>query len=265
MLLWAIVARTLRLDYFQGRFDRVAEPLSFAAALVWALHPVNTESVVYVTQRTELMMGMFYLATLYLQHSLLDRRSRPAARATCLVLATLACLSGMLCKEMMASAPAMVLLFERTFVTGSFRRALDRSWPLYVGLALAWVPVLALNYYGPRTPAAGFGMGVAAHEWWFTQAKVLFLYLKLAVWPWPLVIHYEIPYLEDRCRGLALAIGDGATGDRQLSCSFGAVRPWDSWRFGSLPSCLPPWSFRWSVKRPRNGGCTFPWQPSCRF
>ena len=34
MLLWVIVARTLRLDYFQGRFDRVAEPLSFAAALV---------------------------------------------------------------------------------------------------------------------------------------------------------------------------------------------------------------------------------------
>jgi tetratricopeptide (TPR) repeat protein len=31
--------------------------------------------------------------------------------------------------------------------------------------------------------------------WWFTQAKVLLLYLKLTTWPWPLSIHYEMPYL----------------------------------------------------------------------
>ncbi|MFV2068797.1 MAG: tetratricopeptide repeat protein [Pirellulales bacterium] len=195
MLLWAIVARTLRLDYFQGRFDRVAEPLSFGAALVWALHPVNTESVVYVSQRTELMMGMFYLATLYCSIRYWSAAHR-AARTTCLLLATLACLSGSLSKEMMASAPVIVLLFERTFVAGSLRRALGRSWPLYIGLALAWMPLLAFNFNGPRTPGVGFDLGVAAHEWWFTQAKVLFLYLKLAVWPWPLVIHYEIPYLK---------------------------------------------------------------------
>jgi tetratricopeptide (TPR) repeat protein len=195
MLLWAIVARTLRLDCFRGKFNRVAEPLAFAGALVWALHPVNTESVVYVTQRTELMMGMFYLATLYCSICYWAAGGT-AARTACLVLATLACLSGMFCKEVMVSAPVMVLLFERTFVAGSLRRALSRSWPLYVGLALGWVHLLALYYHGPRTPGAGFGQGVAAHVWWFTQAKVLFLYLKLAVWPWPLVIHYEIPYLE---------------------------------------------------------------------
>lgn len=195
VLLWAIVARSLRLDYFQGQFDRVAEPLSFAAALVWALHPVNTECVVYVTQRTELMMGMFYLATLYCSLRYWNAMQK-ATRATWLGLASLACLSGMLCKEMMASAPVMLLLFERTFIAGSLRRALSRSWRLYVGLALAWVYVLALYSHGSRTPGAGFGQGVAAHVWWFTQAKVLFLYLKLSVWPWPLVIHYEIPYLQ---------------------------------------------------------------------
>ena len=195
ILLWAIVARTLRLDYFQGRFTQVADPLSFAAALVWALHPVNTESIVYVTQRTELMMGMFYLATLYCSIRYWEA-ARTAARATFLVLATLSCVAGMFCKEMMATAPVMVLLFERTFVAGSFRGAIRRSWPLYCGLALGWVHLLARYYQGPSNPEIGFGKGVAAHEWWFTQAQVIFLYLKLAVWPWPLVIHYEIPYLK---------------------------------------------------------------------
>ncbi len=195
LLLWAIVDGTLRLDYFQGRFDGVAGPLSFGAAILWAMHPLNTESIVYVTQRTELLMGMFYLATLYggIRYWTATRR---AVRATFLVLATLACLSGMLCKEMMASAPVMVLLFDRTFVAGSLRRALSRSWPLYIGLALGWAPLLALRLYGPPTAAAGFYLGVAAHEWWFTQAKVLWLYFELTVWPWPLVIHYEIPILK---------------------------------------------------------------------
>ncbi len=195
MLLWAIVARTLRLDRFGGRYDRVAEPFAFASALVWAMHPLNTESVVYITQRTELMMGMFYLSTLYCSMRFWATE-RTAARRGWLLLAWLACMSGMLCKEMMASAPAMVLLYERTFVAGSFRRALSRSWPLYAGLTLAWVPVIALNFGGACAPGAGFGMGATAQEWWFTQSKVLYLYLKLAVWPWPLVIHYEVPYLK---------------------------------------------------------------------
>ena len=195
LLLWAIVARTLRLNFFQGRFDRVAEPLAFACAFVWAMHPLHTETLVYVTQRTELMMGFFYLATLYcsMRYWATDRK---AARTVWLTMATAVCLSGMLCKEMMVSAPVMMLLYERTFVTGSFRRALRRSWPLYVGLVLTWVPIVALNLTGPRCPGAGFGRGATAWEWWFTQTKVLFLYLKLTVWPWPLVIHYDIPYLK---------------------------------------------------------------------
>src|SRR3990172_12925973 len=65
VLLGAIVNRTLRLPYFAGRFDRAAGPLALAVALVWAVHPLVTEAVVYITQRTELMMACFYLATLY--------------------------------------------------------------------------------------------------------------------------------------------------------------------------------------------------------
>ncbi len=194
LLLWGIVARTLRLDYFAERLRQVASPLGFATGMVWAMHPLATESVVYVTQRTELLMGMFYLATLYasLRYWAAERT---ATRTAWLVLAAMACVAGMLCKEMMASAPAMVWLYERTFLTGSFRRAWRRSWPLYLGLSLTWIPIALVNLNGPSTPASGFGLGVPAGVWWLTQTKVLLLYLKLAVWPWPLVIHYEIPYI----------------------------------------------------------------------
>ena len=45
--------------------DTSALNLGFAVALLWTLHPLNTEAVDYLTQRTELLMALFYLLTLY--------------------------------------------------------------------------------------------------------------------------------------------------------------------------------------------------------
>ncbi len=114
LLLMGIVRRTLTLDCFAGKFSRTAGPLAFFVALLWALHPLQTETVVYITQRTELMVGFFYLATMYasLRYWAADSQ---AGRRRWLALAGLACLAGMACKEVMVTAPVVVLLFERTF------------------------------------------------------------------------------------------------------------------------------------------------------
>jgi hypothetical protein len=36
-----------------------------ATALIWLVHPLNSEAINYVTQRTESMMALFYLLTIY--------------------------------------------------------------------------------------------------------------------------------------------------------------------------------------------------------
>ncbi len=89
----------------------------------------------------------------------------------------------------------VVVVFDRAFVSGTFRRALRQGWPLYAALATSWALLLGLNYHGPRSTTAGFGLGIPAKIWWLTQAKALRMYAKLVVWPWPLSIHYEMPYL----------------------------------------------------------------------
>ncbi|HEY2838030.1 MAG TPA: tetratricopeptide repeat protein [Pirellulales bacterium] len=195
LLLWGIVRRTLQLPYFEELFDRETWIVALLVAVAWLVHPLQTEAVEYVTQRTELMMGFFYLATLYgsLRYFCAETS---AQRALWLVAAGAACLLGVTCKEVMVTAPVAVLLFERTFITGSFLHALRRSWPLYLLLVLSWLPLLIFNLNAPRSESAGFQLGVPAHAWWFTQAKVLAMYLKLVVWPWPLSIHYHLPLLE---------------------------------------------------------------------
>jgi tetratricopeptide (TPR) repeat protein len=213
ILLAAIVRRTLKLPYFEGRFDGTAEWLALSVALLWGLHPLQTESVVYATQRTELMMAFFYLGTLYCSLRYWTARSNElqtlqpenergvaqrlqVSNASWLILATLLCLAGMGSKEVMVSAPLMVLLFERTFVSGSLVKALRQSWPLYCGLACGWLLLLWLHAGTPHHDSAGFQLGVSGTQWWLTQTKVLLMYLKLVFWPWPLLIHYDMPYLD---------------------------------------------------------------------
>jgi tetratricopeptide (TPR) repeat protein len=184
----------------------VAEALALGTALLWAVHPLQTETVEYVTQRTELLVGLFYLAVLYcsLRYWQTDTKRE---RGCWIAAAVTACFLGMACKEVMVSAPIVVLLFERTFIAGSFKRAARDSWPLYLGLMSSWAWLAALNYDGPRAASAGFHLGVSALVWWLTQAKVLFaLYLKLVVWPWPLVIHYEMPYVDTFAAGWPWAL-----------------------------------------------------------
>ncbi|HEY2837952.1 MAG TPA: tetratricopeptide repeat protein [Pirellulales bacterium] len=194
-MVWALVRRIFQLEYFRGAFDRAAPWLAFAIAIVWALHPLQTQSVEYVTQRSELMVGFCYLSTVYA--SLRYFATEPTSeRAPWLAVATVSCWAGMACKEMMATAPVMVAIFDYTLISGSWRRAAQKSWPLYLALASGWLLLVALNMGGPRSASAGFQAELPAHVWWLTQTEVVAIYVKLAFWPWPLLMHYELPRLE---------------------------------------------------------------------
>jgi tetratricopeptide (TPR) repeat protein len=224
MLLLIVVRRTLQLPYFGGRFAGAAGWLAFAAALLWSVHPLLTDAVVYITQRTELLMAWFYLATLYCslrywstfplprreglgEGSFIPSKSlegdtyeaTSSRRTLWLTLAIVACLCGMLSKEVMVSAPIVILLFDRTFISRSFGAAFRRSWKLYLGLALTWIPLLVLSRYSPRSKSSGFELCENFHNvflYWLTQCKVLLMYLKLAAWPWPLRCAYELPKVD---------------------------------------------------------------------
>ena len=65
MLLFAVVRHALLLPGLPTALGDGATVLGFVAALLWMLHPLNSEVVTYVTQRTESMMAFFYLLMLY--------------------------------------------------------------------------------------------------------------------------------------------------------------------------------------------------------
>jgi tetratricopeptide (TPR) repeat protein len=94
-------------------------------------------------------------------------------------------------KEVMVSAPLLVLLYDRTFVAGSFRAAWRERAGFYAGLAATWLLLIGLAVHsGQRGGVAGFGLGVSAWDYALTQCRAISLYLRLSVWPHPLVLDY---------------------------------------------------------------------------
>jgi len=160
---------------------------AFAIALIWLVHPLQTESVTYVVQRAESLMGLFYLLTLY---GFL-RGSAPDASRLWYGFSVMACLLGMATKEVMVTAPLLVLLCDRTFVAGSFGGAWRLRRPYYIGLACTWL-LLAFLMIGThsRAGSAGFGVAVSWRDYALTQLQAIPHYLRLALWPSPLVFDY---------------------------------------------------------------------------
>ena len=71
-----------------------------------------------------------------------------------------ACALGMASKEVMVSAPLVVLLYDRLFISGSFRESLRRRWGWYLALAATWAILGLLVYLSlGRSGTAGFERG----------------------------------------------------------------------------------------------------------
>jgi tetratricopeptide (TPR) repeat protein len=184
LVLYGIVRRTIGVGRAGG-----SVPTALSVALLWAVHPLLTESVTYTIQRAESLMGLFYLLTLYC----FIRGAGPGApgKRVWFPLCVCACLLGMATKEVMASAPLIVLLYDRTFLSGGFREAWRRRRWLYSCLASTWV-VLALLIHstGGRAATVGFSSGVSPWTYALTQLPAVAHYLRLCFWPHPLIFDY---------------------------------------------------------------------------
>lgn len=183
--LWAVVRRTLARDP-RGQIRAGADRFALIAALLWALHPIQTVSVTYISQRAESLMGLLYLLTLYGFINAAERRTTGWR-----VFTVAACLAGMMTKEVMATAPAIVFLFDYVFVAGSFQRAWRERKGLHLSLAATWIVLLVLMF---STRVAERGVGYRFGFGWFDYVKVeagaVLHYLKLTLWPFPLVFDY---------------------------------------------------------------------------
>ena len=189
LLAFGFIRRTLELPRVRRRVGSSSIDLAFAAALLWAVHPLNSEVVDYLTQRSESLMAAMYLSTLYAANRAVTEPRKRAWQS----LAVVSCVLGMLCKESMATAPVMVALYDRVFAFDSWRDAVRNRWRLYAGLGATWILLAASALNGARSGVAGFSSGVSPWTYLLNQTIVITHYLRLSFWPSGLVVFYGWP------------------------------------------------------------------------
>jgi Tfp pilus assembly protein PilF len=226
LLLFGVVRRTLRTPRLAPRFAAPSTWIALAVALVWTVHPIQTEAVTYIVQRAESLVSLFYVLVLYcVIRGATGTRSWPWYAG-----AVAACLLGMASKEIMVTAPVVILLYDWTFLADSPREIFKRRWGLYLGMAVTWLLLIGLvrsaNLLG-KEELDRFDVWSYARS----QPLVILHYLRLCFWPHPLCIDYEWPASRTAPLGAAvleIVLPALAVGGLVVGSAWGLLRqkPW---------------------------------------
>lgn len=200
LALFGLVRRTLALPRVResreigGRALPAETGIALAVALIWALHPLQTGAVTYVVQRAESLCGLFYLFTLYAFARGAAAQTRGVKTNKWCILSAVSCLLAVGTKEVAATAPLVVLLYDRVFVAGTFRTAWRARSRTHLALAATWLVLAVLVIMNhDRGGSVGSGASIDAFTYLVTQAWAIVRYLGLALWPVGLVFDYGVP------------------------------------------------------------------------
>lgn len=218
LFLMGLVRRTMALPTMPPSIRRHSLTLAFCVSLLWIVHPLQTESVTYIVQRLESLMGMFFLASLYG----LNRAALGGSRGWYLFSIGSAGLS-IGTKEVGLMIVPVALLYDRIFLATDWPEILrKRAWvhgPILAAVLLYFVIGIGkVPFYVERPDAAGR----RATSWEFlrSQPGVLLHYFQLAFWPRGLNLDHVWPVAHDRFE----IYGKGAVILAILATGFGLLR-----------------------------------------
>jgi len=187
LALYDIVRTTLLSPRLRGRWGDLAVPLAMVIAMIWAVHPLQTQAVTYVYQRIESMTGMFCLVSLACY-------ARAAAQATgrgwsvaWLAGSVAAAAGAMASKESAVVLPLLILAYDWFFVApepaASWLHSLRGRFWYYALLASTWL-LIGLQLAIQAKKYQEFNeKNHSPFEYALTQSGVILHYIRLAVWP----------------------------------------------------------------------------------
>lgn len=117
-------------------------PIPYLAAVIFAVHPLATQSVTYISSRSSLLATLFYLATIILFFKAFDatRKKEGEPYRWTFIAAGLCLLLGALSKEIIVSIPAILFLYHYYFYSGeTFRKWITCA---YAPILLVGMPIV---------------------------------------------------------------------------------------------------------------------------
>ena len=170
--------------------------LALLLALIWAVHPIQTQAITYIVQRMASMAGMFFIFTMY-AYLRLRLSSRNGSKIGWGTLTVLGASAALLCKEnAITILPTLVLMEVALFWEMDSPRRRQFYWLAVGGIVLAAIFLGAALILGMINPGGIMdNYEMRSYTPWqriLTQGRVLWIYLyKIMV---PLGGHYALEY-----------------------------------------------------------------------
>ncbi|HBR16186.1 MAG: hypothetical protein A3G39_09745 [Deltaproteobacteria bacterium RIFCSPLOWO2_12_FULL_43_16] len=173
-----------------------AKKIAVFTALLFAVHPIQTQAVTYIVQRMEALASMFMLiGILFFVKGI--KASNTSARILLYGAVAVSYLLGFYSKEMAITLPALIFLYDYCFIAGNDIKKLAPRLPLYVVLLIMLAFLAAPTFTGLKeTPGESVGFGVQSitpKEYLFTQFNVLIYYITLLFVPINQNLDYDFP------------------------------------------------------------------------
>jgi len=204
LLLFGVVWRSMDSATMPEKVRLRALPLAGAMAVLWLVHPVHTAAVTPAVPGAELWAGLVMLAALYLA----IRGHASARRGWWYMGAVLACLLGAGIHAQTAAMPLVILLHDTIFNGTRYREAWREHWQLYAGLAGSWL-VTGCLYVLARGEGTNTGGTIPLWRWVLAQPEILVHYMRLSLFPRPLVFQYYWPVAESGWAQWRAVLGAG--------------------------------------------------------
>lgn len=183
LVLFGFTRHLLGVSRVRDRYGGAATPIAAAATALFLLHPIQTESVTYLIQRSEILASIGLLGALWGASAAAQRglgAREGVAIGACAALGTLS-------KPSLAILPLLFLLYDACLLGGTRLAALRPRAPLYALLAGVGVlsALVAWQQIGEgESRSAGFQLpSVSPWQYLRWQLGVLPYYLRLVVWP----------------------------------------------------------------------------------
>ena len=200
VLVYLIVRRLLER---MGVEEWPKEPLAAFCGALFLVHPLQTEAVAYVASRSENLSVMLAYGALAV---FLYRGSKGISWLR--AVAVVALYGGaVLTKEHTVVLPAVLLLSDYYFYPGFTFEGIKRNWRLYVPIAAGGVAGSVFIWrILSFSDTAGFAVeGLPWYLYFFTQCKVIWVYVRLFFAPFGLNVDHDYPVVETMADPAAIA------------------------------------------------------------
>jgi len=196
--LFLFIKSTLKIPGLKNRFSH-PDLIALGAALIWLVHPVQTQSVTYIVQRMNSMASLLFVVSFwfYAKGRLVENGSR---KWLWYIGATLAWLVSLGCKQITVTLPFLVLLYEWYFFQDLSQDWLKRSlkWALPIIALLVLIALIYTNF-SPLEKISRLkdfaNNEFTISERALTQLRVVVYYISLLLYPHPsrLNLDYDFP------------------------------------------------------------------------